>query len=77
METQKTSNSQSTKLQSSRKYGTRTRRNIDERNKIESPEINPCTYGHLYLIKQAKIYSGEKNLFNKWFWKTGQSLVKE
>ena len=52
-------------------------RNIDQWNKTESPEINPCTYGHLYLIKQAKIYSGEKNLFNKWFWKTGQPPEKE
>ena len=41
-------------------------RNRDQWNKIESPEINPCTYGTLFLTKEARIYNGVDSLFKKW-----------
>ena len=65
-----------TKLQSSRQYdaGTKTEIQINGK-KIESPEINPRTYGHLIFDKGGK--NGEKTISNKWSRKTGQPLVKE
>ena len=53
-------------------------RNTDQWNKIESPEINPSTYGHLSLTKEARIYNGEKTIsLTSGAGKTGQPLVKE
>ena len=52
-------------------------RNIDEWNKIESPEINPHTSGHLILGKEGKDIQWRKgNLFNKWCWENWSTTCK-
>jgi hypothetical protein len=44
-------------------------RQVDQWKRIDDPEMNPHTYGHLIFDKGTKTIQWKKDrIFNKWYW---------
>ena len=54
-----------------------TKRNIDQQDRVKSPEINPSTYGKVIYDKGGKNIPWKKErLFNKWCWEAWKATHK-
>ena len=80
METQKTPNNQSNLEKETRSWRSEApglQTILQSYSNQDSPEINPCTYGHL-MFDEARIYNGEKTACSiSGAGKTGQLHGKE
>ncbi|KAL6053908.1 hypothetical protein STEG23_005773 [Scotinomys teguina] len=53
-------------------------RHVDQRNRIEDPDINAHRYEDLIFDKDAKSIKWKKeNIFNKWFWHNWMATCKK